>query len=62
MNTLITFIFWYTLVIIILKMMVLAIAKYPRKQEVSINADVVSTLLFAFFFFWVILVKYGVIQ
>lgn len=62
MNTFVTVVYWYFLLLIVLRVIILCACEYPRTQEISVGSDVVSLLILIAFTVWSGLLAFGVIQ
>jgi len=61
MDTYLTVCFWMHIVAIVIRLMTLSTAEYPRTSKHTLGADVAVLLLSSGFFLWIIYLKWWVV-
>lgn len=62
MNTFVTVVYWYFLLLVVLRVIILCACEYPRTQKKGVVIDVVATLILIALTVWSGLLAFGVIQ
>ena len=61
MEVFVNFMFWYFLVVVFFRLILIATAQYPRTQECSLGSDVAALFIGTSLFVWIGLLYFGVI-